>query len=179
MTPRQRRSAAYHEAGHAVVSVVLRLGVMNAVVGDDLYPLRGRTRQRTVPQPKLLGQPLYTDERCRREIAGLYAGPVAERREMTRANRVGASGDMAKVRELLLFQFDPKDWPVIERQEEARASSLVDRQWDVVTDGAEALIRDGRVSGRGVMAALRARSVELGDADQTSLGRRRGPLPGT
>ena len=164
MTPLQRRGAAYHEAGHAVVGVALRLGVLYSVVGDELYPSRGRTRQRVVPQPKLFGQPLYTDERCLREIAGFYAGPVAEKGAMSRANLVGASDDIAKIRRLLLFQFVQKDWPAIEWQEEARASALVDRHWDAVTEVAEALLRDGRVSGRDVMAALRARTVAFGSS---------------
>src|SRR5258708_5724380 len=93
MTPNQLRAAAFHESGHTVVGVVLSLGVLHSAVGDDLYPLRGVTRQRGINLPTLI----YEEGRARREVASIYAGQLAERRAAGRISRIGPSGDETSI----------------------------------------------------------------------------------
>jgi hypothetical protein len=80
---------------------------------------------------------------------------------MGRRNNIGASGDLAEVRKLLLFQFDRAAWPAIECRERERAERLVNRYWNAVAEVAACLSTDGRVSGRDVTTIVRrTRHVE-------------------
>ena len=149
MTSKQRRAAAYHEAGHAVVGVVLRLGVLYAVVGDDLYPMRGCTRQRKY---RLRGL-FYPVDRAGREVASLYAGQLAEARAVGRVSRIGASGDEQNI-PVVLFGYPLRDWPRMKRQARERASGVLNDHWLAVERIARLIEATGRVTGRQVGAEI-------------------------
>src|SRR5262245_40104156 len=91
-------TAAYHEAGHAVVAEVLGIGCCAAAVGYERppgrhrYPRAGWTlfQSRTAP-------PVLTTSYLRRWTVATLAGPVAEARFAGWDNH-GAGGDLEQVR---------------------------------------------------------------------------------
>lgn len=161
MTPRQRRAAAYHEAGHAVVGVVERTGVRHAEIGevDDrlgsvLHTYIGRRWGGDWPPA----------DRCLREIRSTLAGVEAERVAMGRRNNVGfgvrrITGGMSysevgsdRVRAVdFALHLGIEDTTPYEEE----TSALVAEHWPAIERVAEELLRVGSIDRRAIVAAVR------------------------
>ena len=146
--PRFRRSSAYHEAGHAVVAVVLGVGVESV----SLYPdkSRGTLEWYSVARTNLtVGKSLYDDE----GVIIILAGAAAQKKHAPSSiRRHAATGDYEKARSLVFFGAKPDheaymlfqkrwDWLV------AEASKMIEANWHVIDAVARRLFAVGEISG--------------------------------
>jgi len=153
MTPKMRRSAAYHEAGHAVIGIVLRLNVRSAEVqetdgrvGQTLHTSMGHRYDGDWPPA----------HRIRREILGLLAGAFAAKVADGRFDHRGARYDYDTVVDFALhLAGSGDDASRLIRRAEEQTRALVERHWPAIVTVADELMRVGTADRAFLVASLR------------------------
>lgn len=136
MTSKSKVKSAYHEAGHAVANLYLKLpfrkvtisgnkDYLGAVICDRL----SKAFAKRVELEDLT--PVHFD-RIEREIVALLAGHEAERRFSGRRNSVGAASDYDKAVEWVFRTRDLDEAPYYIKQLEIRTRKLIEREWPQV-----------------------------------------------
>jgi ATP-dependent Zn protease len=182
-----RYAAAYHEAGHAVVGVLLRWAIRDVSIVPDEQTI-GRVRHprrseldywlsdevksekasaRTlnnriaIPPSELTAMQMrMRHRRARIDIAVRLAGLKAETRFTGTSNVRGGDFDRAEVLDLarqLASELSITADRIIVR-ESARASRLLDEKWPCVEAVARTLLEQQRLSGREVRAIVKRAS---------------------
>ena len=146
--PRFRRSAAYHEAGHAVVAVALGVGVESVSLHPD--ESRGTLEWYSGARVHLKeGQRRYEDE----DVTIILAGAAAQKKHAPSSmRRYSAMGDYEKARSLVFFGAKPDDKLYILFQQRwdwlvAEASKAIEANWHVIDVVARRLFAVGEISG--------------------------------
>jgi hypothetical protein len=182
-SPMPRYAAAYHEAGHAVVGVLLRWAIRDvSIVPDDQtigrvrHPRRSEldywlsdevkslkasapslNRRVAIPPSELTAvQMRMRHRRARIDIAVRLAGRKAETRFTGTSSVPGGGFDRLEVLDLARQLASELSIPadrVIVR-ESARASRLLNENWRCVETVARALLVHGRLTGRQVRAIV-------------------------
>jgi hypothetical protein len=157
MRARERRrleATAYHEAGHAAVSLALRLAVRSASIIPDHsagtlghiqgYGARERKGEdwECNPSPRLAA-------RIESHMIVPYAGPLAEAKHTGRRAFVAARQDRETILNLAPFPAGPVLTAYL-RYIHARAKELVEREWRAIEAIATALLERGMLSGRSI-----------------------------
>jgi len=149
---KEREATAYHEAGHAVACVVLRL----PVVSVDIVPQEDRLGYCRFDRPDPDGAPTWQrDHFLRDHLTIILAGPAAEIRRFP-GHRwcifLGDSDDIACARteHQALHETNPQmageDWDDWFRV----AQGLVKDEWQAITAVATALLERGELTGEEV-----------------------------
>ena len=153
-------ATAYHEAGHAVVAVALRMRVGSATIepaGDYL----GRV------QTPLTDAQLETIEfgdgrgLIDRHIACLFAGSVAEARVTGHVNHDGARQDYDTA---FCFAFQFASYQETLDRGHAKAGDLITEHWAAVAAVAEGLLASRTLSSARLRAIIRASQWAPADA---------------
>ena len=182
-----RYLAAYHEAGHAVVGVLLRWAIRDvSIVPDEQtigrirhprrseldYWLSDEVKSLKASAPRLKKRPLLSSSeltaaqmrmrhrRGRIDIAVRLAGLKAEARFTGTSNVPGGGIDRLEVLELavkLATELSVTADRIIVR-ESTRASRLLDENWPCVEALARALLTHDRLTGRQVRAIVKRAS---------------------
>lgn len=156
MNERQWRVTAYHEAGHAVAAWALgaRLHRVTITPGQDYA---GRvSRNRSLPESTLYGNPDYARLRMEREIKIALAGAIAQRRAFPHSYwRAGAHTDERNIGEILVCMYPSErkgddGWRAREYWRQLlkiETRWLLDRYWHCVDALAEYLLRHPTLTG--------------------------------
>jgi hypothetical protein len=152
------RATAYHEAGHAVIRLLVYLSLHRATIipnvnGDSAGHVRGATIPawiRTIAECGDIWEHPRLVPRALNEICALKAGHIAERCATGRANHAGASSDRNDAY-LWLFLLTPEEarqeWLALDRWLEARTSRLVKEHWSAIQAVASALCERRSLTG--------------------------------
>lgn len=137
-----RLATAYHEAGHAVVALVLDKPVLKVSI---------------VPRQQYLGQCQFGKAVARssidwleREILIALAGMAAEALQTGVYDRVGAGRDLRFVRSLAVQRASERQLPRYEARMMAKVENLLadEANWSAVQRIATELLTQGTISGR-------------------------------
>ena len=142
MEPTYDEVTAYHEAGHAVVALVLGRPVQRVSVLPDREELGHCLFRKGVFRP--------SEDWLEREILIALGGIAAEARHTGRHDWDGASRDHRYVRRLAGERAGERRAERLERRLLAKAEHLLSREghWRAVELIAAELIRHGAISGR-------------------------------
>jgi hypothetical protein len=157
-TPRARRAAAYHEAGHVVIALLLGAGVDFASIAeaDAKVPERpGVSRYDFAP--RFAGRedtPVLRAERMEAETVTLLAGPrapILARCEGNYLEKTVQEHRLDAIREILEVwgpdDFAWEDMHAYLDEMDARASEMLRTHWSAVEVVAEALLDRARLDG--------------------------------
>lgn len=158
-----RRAVAFHEAGHAVVSVCERMPVVRVTIvpdGDTDGVCVGR------PWPASRSPEFFNDSRTktrlRKQIRVLFAGPIAEARSQGTKDwdLDENSWDAQSIAECALEHSHDRATELC-AAEQRHAEVLVTEHWAAIAAVAEALLNRGILSGRRVRELVK-RSAACG-----------------
>ena len=135
-------AVAYHEAGHAVIALILGRPVQLVTVLPDKQRL-GRCefgKGKTKP----------TDDWLEREILIALAGVAAEARHTGQYCWEGAQQDLRGVQQLAAMRAGDRKWERLSRRLLSKVEHLLEQpgHWQAVELIAAELIRCGEISGR-------------------------------
>lgn len=135
-------ATAYHEAGHAVVAVLLGKAVHRVSVVPK-WTWAGKCEFGP-------GQHKRAESWIEREVLVSLAGLAAEARHTGSYDRVGAARDLLFVRQTLRHRTTSRGWERLERRMLSKVEAMLadDVAWNAVTRIAEALLQHGTISGR-------------------------------
>lgn len=142
MTQQHDSAVAYHEAGHAVVALILGRPVQLVTVLPDKKRL-GRVefgKGKTKP----------TDDWLEREILIALAGVAAEARHTGRYCWEGAQQDLQGVQRLASLRAGDQKWERLTRRMLSKVEHMLEQEehWQAVNAIAAELIKHGEISGR-------------------------------
>lgn len=152
-------ATAYHEAGHAVASHVLKYAPKTKKLTIEPEPEFGNLGHALaffMPSLKPdLEDDLKTMARLEARVIVLLAGPESERKYTGRYNNAGAAGDHADAADYAL-RMDSNSTCMAAHREycRQRAIQLVDHQWKMIEKLAEALLEHKTLNGKQVRAIL-------------------------
>lgn len=156
----RRRATAFHEAGHAVVSVVERVPLTRVTIVEDGDALGscGHMPWPTSVQPEYDGSS-RTTARIRRQIRVLFAGVIAEAKSTgsKRWNLRGFHSDRVSIGDLALYvESGREDASAVCERERCNTEALVAEHWRAIVSVALALLEHESLSGRRVREIVRA-----------------------
>lgn len=157
---RRNQASAYHEAGHAVVAVLLARSVQSVKLhpGTHCGKCAGRVRCTNHPRLTLRGasNPARIRQYIEREIIIAWAGLAAESLHRGRKTLDGA-GDDAEMITALLRRLEPdaERRTALGRNLFEQTVRLLKRRWSAVRRVAEALVQHGFLTGAGLRRAIR------------------------
>jgi hypothetical protein len=156
---RERRATAYHEAGHAVMSVELRLVVASVNLHRDEHQLGVCRGGGALPQEEDFHMPNGKTRRwVEREIMVLLAGSEAEAMFTGRKNHLGARSDLHSAVDLastVCNTVDEVQAYLLLLAIRARDLLATEHLWAAVVAVAEALLERGELKGREVRRIVR------------------------
>jgi ATP-dependent Zn protease len=151
---KKQRATAYHEAGHAVMALLLGRGVRSVtVIPDEWTESLGMVTFNPLPAfDPHFDRSGRTREKCERLILILLAGPVAERRYTGKWCHSGADGDRHAVVEIASRLIGERTTSSYVRWLSDVANEKFDGPfaWPAVRTIAAELLRKDRLSGRRV-----------------------------
>jgi hypothetical protein len=161
---RRNEATAYHEAGHAVVSLALRRAVRRvSIIADD--DTLGRCSSNPIgdwfrPDFNISGRERNIIET---ETIILLAGFHAEARFAGRRNHVGAASDMHKAVELLTWLAEGEALEKYLAWLNVRSKNLVNtpQNWRAIEYVARELLAPRKISGRAVRQLYRQAQRDL------------------
>ena len=158
MASGDRRYAAYHEAGHAIVAHALG----REIVEVSIVP-RDRDRGRRVSRDALSWRAWTPDERWHHAIAVLVAGVMAAGRastaEIPESVVVGGAHDLEQAVEIVRLKGEPAGSSRYERVMEIGcpiAHEVLEARWPVVEALAQELLQHPRIRGARVIEIIQA-----------------------
>ena len=164
---RVSREVAYHEAGHAVLHLILRLPLRQAtIIPNQSKGSAGHVTGGTIPlwirsiahygdaweYPRALSRTLS-------EICALKAGHTAGRRATRRANWYGAKGDRLQAHDwifLLVPERRLKEARALDNWLEARTTRLVKAHWKAIEGVAQELLQKRSLKGQEIRNIVQA-----------------------
>jgi hypothetical protein len=152
------KTVAYHEAGHAVISIFLRLRVRYATLKPD-EDSKGHVRYGYRPIDPNACDIFSRNAIWLRSAIVSYAGPIAQRRYSPSSVRsFQGSGDFSQIADagLAMAQGGTKEANALFRWLRLHTEGLVDVAWPQIKSVAEELLRKGRLSEKEICDAMRA-----------------------
>ena len=158
---RKLQATAYHEAGHAVVALLLGMRLRSVTILFDeehhnkglcsCEPEKGLDRVDEWPLPR-------REAWANRRITFVIAGPIAEKRFTNRTNRAGSSADFdeaVRIAEKVSLSDREAERQIDWLWERANNLLAVKETWKAVEEVAAALLAQQTLTGRAVKKIVR------------------------
>lgn len=149
---------AYHEAGHAVAAVVLRVGAVYAsIVPDAVMGTVGHVKHLgwPGPPPDVEGDLARVRRHAEPRIILALAGVVAEKRHHGRRhNWIGANSDLRAATDLMGHFVSPRQLQAYTDWMWARTEDLVELWWPQIEAVATALLDRRTMRGREIREVM-------------------------
>lgn len=157
LTPEE--STAYHEAGHAVLTVFLGLSFQKVTIvpeGDSLGHQLDRKYSKRFLEALDASLSPYMLDRLEKIIKVLIAGGIAQRIASGRSNHVGSRSDWDKAVILTsrIYEISSPELPVYLRLKRMEAERMVQFRWKEIQTIKDALLCQKTMSSREVRDVL-------------------------
>lgn len=138
-------STAYHEAGHAVIAIVLGRSVQRVSILPKLQTLGRCEFQKGKPRP--------TEDWLEREILISLAGLAAEARHTGQYSWAGAEQDLQSVKRLAVMRAGERQYERLQKRLLAKVEHMLDQpeNWRAIQLIAAELLKSETISGRAVV----------------------------